>query len=205
MTGSEPESLARSMLPRRSDNRASWRRSAGRTFLRRLRGGSLRLLTLGALLAAYASSSCSSSGSAVDAGADAAETGGACMVSASSYSQSCVQDTDCVEVTSTNYCNAEACLCGGSAINMSALAQFNADVATTPLGLHPGGGGCPCGSSFGPCCRQGTCTAECYSPTDTLSACADAGGTCVLSAFAMCGNHEVPDACAYSDETCCAN
>jgi hypothetical protein len=171
----------------------SWRRSAEPTFLRRLPGRSLRLLSLGALLAAYGSSSCSSSGSAsstgtscasaggtcvlggascarqasssaqdcetnppnpggafcclalsdagsatadagreaVDSGADAAEAGGACMISASSYDQSCMQDTDCVGVRSTNYCNAQACLCGGSAINMSALAQFNADVATT--------------------------------------------------------------------------
>lgn len=116
-----------------------------------------------------------------------------------------MQDTDCVEVTSTNYCNAQACLCGGSAINMSALTQFNANVARTPLGSHPGGGGCPCVTSFGPCCRQGTCTAECYSSADTLPACADAGATCVLSAFTMCGNREVPDACAYSDEICCAN
>jgi hypothetical protein len=141
-----------------------------------------------------------------DAGSATADSaGGACMISASSYDQSCMEDTDCVEVTSTNYCNAQACLCGGSAINMSALAQFNADVGGTPLGSHPGGGGCPCASSFGPCCRQGNCTAECYSPADALPACADAGGTCVLSAFTTCGNRQVQDACAYSDEICCAN
>lgn len=257
MKGSQQENIARSMWLRSRDDRASWRRSAAPTFLRRLPRGSLWLLALGALLTAYGSSSCSSSGSTgtscasaggacvlggalcarrapssaqdcetnppnpggafcclalsdagsltVDSGPDAAETGGDCVISASSYDQSCMQDTDCVEVTATNYCNAEACLCGGSAINMNALAQFNADVATTPLGLHPGGGGCPCASLFGPCCRQGTCTAECSSPADTLPACADAGGTCIPSSFAMCGSREVPDACAYSDEVCCAN
>jgi hypothetical protein len=46
--------------------------------------------------------------------------------------------------------------------------------------------------------------AACYSPSDTLAACADAGGAC--SPFVIqCGDKGTgpPDSCAYSDEMCC--
>ena len=64
---------------------------------------------------------------------DARAYSGRCMISASSYDQSCAVDTDCTSVTSTNYCSVN-CLCGGSAINVGARAQFNEDVSKTPLG-----------------------------------------------------------------------
>jgi hypothetical protein len=128
---------------------------------------------------------------------------GPCMISASSYDQSCTIDTDCTTVTSRDYCSA-GCLCGGSAINVGALAQFNGDISKTPLGSGAlGGTACPCVQSFGPCCRSGRCTATCFSPPDALPACADAGGTCLLSAGTTCGKMGPPDACAYSDEVCC--
>lgn len=130
---------------------------------------------------------------------------GACMISASNYDQSCTADTDCEGVTSRDYCVA-GCLCGGSAINAGALAQFNADVSKTPLGSGAlGGAACPCAPTPGPCCRAGQCTATCLLPTDTLPACADAGGTCLLSVNAICRDGGPPDACAYSDEVCCTN
>jgi hypothetical protein len=131
---------------------------------------------------------------------------GPCMISASSYDQSCAVDTDCTIVTSTNYCTTN-CLCGGSAINVGALAKFNGDVSKTPLGSGAlGGAACPCAAPFGPCCRGGQCTGECFSPTDTLSTCADAGGMCLLADKTTCGGAVgPPDACAYSDETCCLN
>jgi hypothetical protein len=136
--------------------------------------------------------------------ADADAYSGPCMISASSYDQSCTVDTDCQEVTSTNYC-AVNCLCGGSAINVGAAAQFNEDIGKTPLGSGTLFGGCPCASSFGPCCRGGTCTATCFSPSDTLPSCADAGGTCLVSSpgSVTCTKNGPPDACAYSDEVCC--
>jgi hypothetical protein len=134
--------------------------------------------------------------------ADADAYSGPCMISAVSYSQSCTVDTDCQEVTSTNYC-AVNCLCGGSAINVGAAAQFNEDIGKTPLGSATLGGGCPCFESSGPCCRSGTCTATCFSPSDTLPSCADAGGSCFLSVGTTCGTDGPPDACAYSDEVCC--
>jgi len=46
-----------------------------------------------------------------------------CMIAASSYDQSCTEDTDCVEVTAGNYC-VDSCQCGGDAISKGALAQF---------------------------------------------------------------------------------
>jgi hypothetical protein len=57
----------------------------------------------------------------------------ACFISASNYDQSCTVDTDCAIVSSGNYCATHRCLCGGSAINVGALAQFNADVAKEPV------------------------------------------------------------------------
>jgi hypothetical protein len=129
---------------------------------------------------------------------------GACAISASSYDQSCNLDTDCVEVTSTNYCEAN-CLCGGSAINVSAMTQFNEDVSKTPLASGAlGSSACPCPSSFGPCCRASKCTATCFSPADTLTACVNAGGACFFAASTTCSAIGPPDACAYSDEVCCA-
>jgi hypothetical protein len=130
---------------------------------------------------------------------------GICMISAASYDQSCIVDTDCQEVTSTNYC-AASCLCGGSAINIGAASQFNADISETPLGSGAlGPVGCPCAQTPGPCCRSGTCTTTCFSASDTLPSCADAGGTCLVSrpGSVTCTNDGPPDACAYSDEVCC--
>jgi hypothetical protein len=130
---------------------------------------------------------------------------GPCMISAASYDQSCAVDTDCTEVTSADYC-IENCLCGGSAINTAALAQFNDDVANTPLGsgaFGPGAGVCPCASQVGPCCRNGLCTLTCSSPADTLPACADAGGGCFWQADTTCANAGPSTSCVYSDEVCC--
>jgi hypothetical protein len=152
----------------------------------------------------------------VDASADVSALGsrdaafaydGPCVISASAFDQSCTVDTDCVEVTSTNYC-AVNCQCGGSAINVDAMAEFYALVGATPLGSGAlGPTGCPCPSIFGPCCRNATCTGTCFSPSDTLAACADAGGTCFPSGPGGPTRTKSgpPDACAYSDETCCLN
>jgi hypothetical protein len=142
-----------------------------------------------------------------DAGADVYS--GPCTISASGYDQSCTVDTDCTEVTSRDYCSA-GCLCGGSAINVGALSQFNSDVSQTPLGSGAlKAAACPCAAQLGPCCRGGTCTMACSSSADSLAACVDAGGTCILSGYAgggaACNRQGPPDACAYSDETCCLN
>ena len=151
---------------------------------------------------------------AVGCGGHAAETGqngnagassGLCMIAASSYDQSCSGDADCQEVTSTDYCGPH-CLCGGSALNVHALAQFNEDVAKkTPLASgSPPTPSCPCTSTSGPCCRAGKCTMACESASDTLPACRDAGGGCVFGGDGTsCVKDGPQQSCAYSDEVCC--
>lgn len=110
-------------------------------------------------------------------------SGGACMISGANYDQSCHVDTDCQEVTPGDYCTT-GCLCGASAISVRALAQFDSDVAKTPVGSGAVQSiGCPCPPpapppAFGPCCHHGTCQVACSPPADTLPACVDAGGTC---------------------------
>jgi hypothetical protein len=147
---------------------------------------------------------CGATGSVNDGGTLREDAGQDCTISASSYDRSCTVDTDCQEVTSTDYCTAN-CLCGGSAINIGAVAAFNEDIGKTPLGSGTLSGACPCPSSFGPCCRGGTCTTTCFSPSDTLPSCADAGGTCLVSrpGGGTCTMNGPPEACAYSDEVCC--
>ncbi|MGD0678664.1 MAG: hypothetical protein ABSC94_24920 [Polyangiaceae bacterium] len=140
-----------------------------------------------------------------DANADAYS--GSCEIDAASYDQSCTVDTDCSEVTSTDYCSS-SCLCGGSPISVTGLAEFNVDVAKTPLGsgaIHPGYCACPL---FGRvCCVSGTCKVDelACDKKDTLPACADAGGTCSQNVV-QCGQGEGPsDSCALANETCCLN
>jgi hypothetical protein len=82
-----------------------------------------------------------------------------CNIAASNYDQSCAVDTDCRMISAGDYCVA-GCLCGGSAIHATALAQFNADVAKTPLGSGAVQElACNCPQEFAPCCRQGQCVA----------------------------------------------
>ena len=151
-----------------------------------------------------------SDGPSVDGSGDAGvdTDSGTCMISASNYDQSCNVDSDCVQVSAGDYCSTATCHCGGSAINVRALAQFKADVSKTPLGSGAVMGaicGCPCES--GAVCRSGTCQpAFCLPPpTDTLPACAEAGGMCTYSAIIICNRTGPPDSCAYSDEVCCLN
>jgi hypothetical protein len=133
---------------------------------------------------------------------------GLCIIAASNYDQSCNVDSDCVEVSSGDYCSPTTCTCGGSAINVKAMAEFNADVANTPLGSNTLSEAVVCGCPLpgGPCCRSGVCQSgfgDCSSPADTLPACADAGGTCMpvvlYGEVAQCH----PGPCAYADEVCC--
>ena len=90
-----------------------------------------------------------------------------CVIAAQSYDRSCVVDADCAGVNAGNYCGPPAtCPCGppSTAINVRALAQFNADVAKTPAAIS---GNCAClkapslndaGSiQPGPCCSNGAC------------------------------------------------
>lgn len=131
---------------------------------------------------------------------------GSCMVLTSNYDQSCAVDADCTLVWSGNFCVAD-CKCMDAPISVAALARFDTDVAATPFGAGEiGYTVCDCPTQLGPCCRQGTCqNAACSSPADTMPACADAGGSCIVG---RCGgasgaSQGPPYSCAYADQTCC--
>jgi hypothetical protein len=159
-----------------------------------------------------ASMGVSDGGSSPDAGQPASSSGDAATnadaascspVLASDYDQSCAVDTDCVEVSEVAECPAAACdSCGGSAISKSVMVQYMAAFEQAFASKTPGTF-CGCGGGQGPCCRSGKCTATCVSSTDPLPACANAGGTCLLSHGATCGTNGPPDSCAYPDEICC--
>jgi hypothetical protein len=126
------------------------------------------------------------------------------FIQASDYDQSCATDSDCVPIAAGDFCHPNPG-CSNAAINKSALARYQADIAKTY-----GAGSCTalssCGFSQGPCCRQGTCLMNlaCAAiPADTLPPCADAGGTCGTFVGCAPGRAGPPDACAYPDQTCC--
>jgi hypothetical protein len=139
-----------------------------------------------------------------DASPGAAVDGASCTIWASSYDQSCVQSTDCVQVTQGDYCTPSS-VCRLSVINSGALARWYTDVSKTPIGSGAVKG-LVCGSLelAGPCCRGSKCQlgSGCAAvPADTLAPCADAGGTCVSGW--VCVRQGPPNSCAYPDETCC--
>lgn len=127
------------------------------------------------------------------------------VIDASAYDQSCQTSSDCFGVAVGDFCHPNPG-CPNAAINKTAMPQYQADIAKTY-----GAGSCvalsSCGLYFGPCCRRGSCqmnTGCTATPSDTLPACSDAGGTC--GAFiAQCGSKGAgpPDSCAYADEMCC--
>jgi hypothetical protein len=152
-------------------------------------------------------STTSRSESMADASTDAATDVRVCPFVASNYPQSCTVDTDCSVVTSGDYCSSQ-CMCGGSPINTTGLAQFNADISATPLGsgaIPVASCGCPV---FGRvCCLSGTCKIDSFAcdQKDTLAACADAGGSCGQGVVQCGKGNGPPNSCALPNETCCLN
>jgi hypothetical protein len=105
--------------------------------------------------------------------------GGCAEIQASNYDQSCTVDSDCVEVSVGNPCQACDFICNQSvgAINVGANAQYTADVAKTAAGV--GDCGCPAevGNRVGPCCRSGQCHADsACSSSDASTDSGDASG-----------------------------
>jgi hypothetical protein len=99
------------------------------------------------------------------------------LIKAADYDQSCTVDTDCRLIAEGNACAPCAFDCSfGPAINVSALAQYNSDVANTPAVAAEFNGqtcasGCP--AAFGPCCVGGKCQAS--TTGQCPAAAADAG------------------------------
>ena len=137
---------------------------------------------------------------------DAAVDTDACSpVLASNYDQSCDADTQCVGVGEVPQCPAGACNgCLTQAVNQGAVAEYMAALSRALASVGTGEAcNCPCEALA--ICRSGKCEYGFCGPpsTDTLPACADAGGQCSYSANSTCNAMGPPDSCAYSDEVCC--
>jgi hypothetical protein len=167
------------------------------------------IVACGGQVAGNGGGSSGRSASSIGVSASGQSVASGCMILASNYDQSCAVDTDCVEVAAGDYCSSGLARCPGSAINVHALAQFNSDIAKTPLGQGAWGDPGVCEAiwtGLPSCCRQGTCqwNSGCApTPGDILPACSDAGGICILPFDFVCDHSGPPDACAYADETCC--
>jgi hypothetical protein len=86
--------------------------------------------------------------SVVDAGRTDAP---ACVnVDVSTYDTSCTQSSDCIDITAGQICTG-GCACGGTTINVSGQARYEAAVA----GIQTGA--CPCPASGMPTCIANQC------------------------------------------------
>ena len=95
----------------------------------------------------------------LSAGTDSCVDASAQLLLASSYDQSCRKDSDCVAIEEGNFCRPGANNgCTNAAINRTALAQYQADLAKTTAGVCYGLTGCPLES--GPCCQSGVCAVD---------------------------------------------
>jgi len=89
------------------------------------------------------------------------------IVLASDYDQSCTVDTDCVSVGQVPVCPALACYadCTMWTISKSAAAQYMTALSRASASVAGESCGCANYNPY-PCCRGGTCTTTCDSPTD---------------------------------------
>jgi hypothetical protein len=88
----------------------------------------------------------------------------ACLLSASSYDQSCEEDSDCLPQVFGDICDPMMCICSGSGyINKSSVNQYNMDFARAFALRASNGVGCNCNVPSGGCCSSGKC-ASCSGP-----------------------------------------
>jgi hypothetical protein len=78
----------------------------------------------------------------VDGGGERTELDGAACVDIvlSSYDQSCTTSSDCIEISSGEICSNNGCRCGGSTINQSGEARYEAAIPA----VAPGAFMCGC-------------------------------------------------------------
>jgi hypothetical protein len=96
------------------------------------------------------------------------------LIEASNYDQSCTTDSDCVAVREGNFCFPP--ICPSAAINVSAEARYNEDVAMTNAAICGGIASCPSFAGTFCCagsCRLSPCAADAGAGGDTGSS--DAG------------------------------
>jgi hypothetical protein len=102
-----------------------------------------------------------------DGGGSGAGDGGVCIdIDLAAYDRSCTSSADCISITSGQICSG-ACACGGSAVNASGAAQYDAALSGLELGI------CGCPFMGLPQCVGGTC-AVC-GHADSPTACPDGG------------------------------
>jgi hypothetical protein len=112
----------------------------------------------------------SEAGAGPDGGSsfEGGEEGGACVnIDPAAYGQSCKKSSDCVAITSGSICDG-SCLCGGSTINKSSEAAYEAAIS----GIHPGE--CECPAEGQPTCVEGMCVV-CGFGSKMPSGCPDGG------------------------------
>jgi hypothetical protein len=113
----------------------------------------------------------SDGGAKGDGGTFTEPDGAVCVdIDLATYDQSCTTSSDCVDITSGTLCST-GCLCGGSTINNSGNARYEAAIAQ----LSSVGPVCGCPFFGQPECLHGTCII-CDGPTPN-PACNDGGTT----------------------------
>lgn len=97
-------------------------------------------------------------------------------IMASSYDQSCQEDSDCIAVEEGNFCDPGVSNgCTNATINKRALPQYNSDLAKTQAAVCLAVSSCVIG--IGSCCQHGTCQVNgpCFSAVQGDAA-TDSGG-----------------------------
>jgi hypothetical protein len=123
-----------------------------------------------------------SGGGGPDSGVTVEPDGAMCVtVDAASYDDTCVQDTDCVFITTGQLCTG-SCGCGDTPINVSGLAGYQAATSSVLTG------DCPCPDPGTPRCLTNRCTACGFGPNEPAG-CEDAG-TVEVDAMTTSGDAE---------------
>jgi hypothetical protein len=115
--------------------------------------------------------------------------GGAQIILASTYDQSCTTDSDCIWVAEGNFCYPGETNCTTATISKSASAQYQADVAKTRAAscYAPGN----CGGDFGPCCVSGMCQVGSQCGNLAGDASAETGADAATDAASACGGNRI--------------
>jgi hypothetical protein len=99
----------------------------------------------------------------MDSGADCVD------LDLSTYDTSCVQTSDCIDVTGGEICP-DSCFCGGSTVNISEETRYKTTLASTPFLEQAQTNFCGCPFFGSPTCVAGQCV-MCLDLGDTDGGC----------------------------------
>jgi hypothetical protein len=102
-----------------------------------------------------------------DAGPPVDATAACVDIDLSTYDRSCNVASDCIEINSGVLCPG-ACMCGGSTINKSGQARYDAAISSIQTTA------CPCPAQSPPACVNGQCTVCGFGPNQPPG-CPDGG------------------------------